>query len=426
MPTDTYFLQPTGSGYSETPNYIDTEGNLSVFGISKPANSSITSVEVEILSEGGVGVAIANSEALFFDDAGFADIATDTEVFALGGGYLGTAETNTAILGTYVTSDQPLSFQFNASADITSKEIEDPNKEYSQGQLSQGFAIVDYTDIFDVKIVDYFYLNSELISSEKQGDITHKSSEYITISDQNNSENVDGNDGEDFLEADIFGTYERTFESGRKLAIIKLEKNFSKAFSDQLIDGLGSDVIYGTVSNDHLKAEDDGSKIYASYGNDELEGDKGDDILEGGAGNDYINGKKGNDQLHGGTGDDTLIGGLGNDQLRGGTGDDILIGGLGNDVMVGGAGWDTFVFKRGESLRSGEYDIVEDFEVDIDHLDFSSWQTSWYSPIGQISQTNEGALFTSVDGGQVLFKGMDKHVMADAIWWDNLKWVEVV
>lgn len=400
MTTNTYFLQPTGSGSISKPNYINAFGTTSVFNINQSSAFNYTWADAQTWLAGGLASAIANSQALSLENPGFNLLATDTQVVGIDGGYLGLANSNAAILGTYqIRGNQPFSFEFAASLNLTSKEISNSRAEYSQGSLSTGFYVVDITNVFDIKVVDFFSLDSELISSAKKGDAKWESSKRVSLQSTAKNRNVGGNDAADFVQADVFGRYSRSFAPGTQLAIIKVEKNFTTAFSDGLINKLGSDVLYGTIHQDNLKAGDTGSKIYASLGDDTITGGKGNDILEGGAGKDL------------------LIGNQGNDSLYGGEGDDILIGGLGNDVLVGGLGADTFIFKRGESLRKGEYDIVEDFEVGIDRVLFPDWP--FY--IGQLTQTNQGTLLTSVDSGQVLFKGVSLVDLQGAIWWSDFK-----
>ena len=111
---------------------------------------------------------------------------------------------------------------------------------------------------------------------------------------------------------------------------------------------------------------------YGTSGNDTLNGDNGADLITGLAGNDTLNGNGGDDRLRGGDGDDTLNGGSGRDLLLGEAGNDRLVGGAGGDDMTGGLGADTFVFNLAE--RSGfvhERDIIRDFEVGVDRIEFA-------------------------------------------------------
>ncbi|NEO59745.1 MAG: hypothetical protein F6J98_04710, partial [Moorea sp. SIO4G2] len=93
-------------------------------------------------------------------------------------------------------------------------------------------------------------------------------------------------------------------------------------------------------------------------------------------------------------------------------GDDIITGGRGSDTLVGGSGADKFVFKRNESLLTGEFDVIKDFEVGVDKFEFQGWGNNinasrWFNneiSQGGIIDTQDGALFRSDYGGTVLFK----------------------
>ena len=172
-------------------------------------------------------------------------------------------------------------------------------------------------------------------------------------------------------------------------------------------------------------------------------------LLEGGAGNDSLNGGGGADRMIGGTGDDTyyvdhpgdvvvenanegidtviatidytlpanvenltlgagavhgvgnelanvivgndlanlLEGGAGNDVLNGGAGADRLVGGAGNDTLTGGAGKDVFVFAPGFGK-----DVVTDFNVNKDAIDWSALQAAHIAPV--LSASGSGTLVT--------------------------------
>lgn len=90
----------------------------------------------------------------------------------------------------------------------------------------------------------------------------------------------------------------------------------------------------------------------------------GNDILFGGDGNDTIDGSFDNDRVEGGAGADLL---------SGGTGNDVLVGDAGADVLTGGSGADVFVFRAAtDSLNQlGGADLITDFQIGIDKLDFT-------------------------------------------------------
>ena len=139
-------------------------------------------------------------------------------------------------------------------------------------------------------------------------------------------------------------------------------------FGDDTIYGnTGEDVIRGGEGRDHILGGGGDDKVFGQSGEDAIVGGVGDDFISGGDGNDNLFGQAGNDRLEGGAGDDRLTGNAGDDVILGLGGRDVIVGGPGNDLMAGGEGADVFVFlnERGEN-------VVQDFEVGVDRLNFAS------------------------------------------------------
>lgn len=132
--------------------------------------------------------------------------------------------------------------------------------------------------------------------------------------------------------------------------------------NDKVIDSTGNDIIWGGGGNDKLEGGDGFDKIHGGEGNDTLDGGSDDDEIWGDAGNDAIKGGSGNDLIYGGAGQDNIKAGSGNDmvygeedkdKIDGGSGDDYLDGdGSDHDVLKGGSGNDTCI--NGEVLTSCE------------------------------------------------------------------------
>ena len=123
--------------------------------------------------------------------------------------------------------------------------------------------------------------------------------------------------------------------------------------------GEASEIVLGGRGNDYIRTV---------IGTQSLLGNNGNDVLYGDAGQDYLSGGNGDDELNGGAGNDDLSGGAGNDILNGGAGNDYLDGGAGRDTLTGGAGSDIFSFDYDDI--STDADIITDFEVGIDRLEF--------------------------------------------------------
>lgn len=94
--------------------------------------------------------------------------------------------------------------------------------------------------------------------------------------------------------------------------------------------------VNGTMRDDVLYADANGSSLFGLGGNDILVGSRVSDQLFGGAGNDV---------LRGGAGNDVVVGGFGNDVLDGGAGRDLLVAGYGADIARGGLGVDMLAFQ---------------------------------------------------------------------------------
>ena len=160
----------------------------------------------------------------------------------------------------------------------------------------------------------------------------------------------------DFL-SEIF---EQLFEDG--------DLTIGSSSNDEINGSERNDIISSFRGNDTINGFDGNDTISGHQGNDTINGGEGTDRLFGHEGDDIINGGAGSDLLFGMADNDELDGGSGNDHLYGGAGRDILIGGLGRDTLTGGAGVDILAFDYDEvSLVA---DIITDFEVGIDRLEF--------------------------------------------------------
>lgn len=153
----------------------------------------------------------------------------------------------------------------------------------------------------------------------------------------------------------------------------KTELTISGFSIDENDDPSSGDIIYALMG--WATGEADGSLLVQALKGEaqKIVGSKGDDSWTGTKFDDKADGKKGNDNFSGGKGDDTLKGGGGNDTLKGGAGDDHIEGGAGRDKLSGGSGDDTFVFKKASDLghKSGKTDVITDFSVKDDTIDFS-------------------------------------------------------
>jgi predicted extracellular nuclease len=148
--------------------------------------------------------------------------------------------------------------------------------------------------------------------------------------------------------------------------------------------------IIGTPDDDILRGTNSNDLIRGLAGNDLLLGRDGSDIIYGGDGNDVVNGGNGHDTLYGDNGNDIVLGGNGNDRLYGGDDNDTLIGGNGDDLLVGGQGYDLFTGGSGRDrfylsdTRTGDFDIITDFQVRQDTILISKSEFGLSQPLGTL------------------------------------------
>ncbi|WP_331001028.1 hypothetical protein [Nostoc commune] len=363
--------------------------------------------------ESGVAIATVQAAAVFNADPTFSSLFGDVTGIGLDGSFAGTASNKMQVIASFeVAANKTFSFDFLAELALTAKEIENSAIEYNQAKGKIGFLVLDTTNPYKPKVLDYFGVQGKLISSEDIADLKYSRSRSVLIKSRPQTTDIDGDNGEDSLKVKSIGSYQKTFKDNTNITLVEMNASNITFLGDTLINNLGKDVIYGSIWKDNLKPSNSEDKIYASLGDDKLDGGKGDDILEGGEGND------------------TLIGGQGDDKLYGGSGNDVLIGGSGNDVLVGGDGYDKFVFNVSDSLvtsklacvqdllvgiginlgidnlfnvsdrlLTSEFDVIQNFKIGIDKIEFTGLDDinpdTWLNQIfsqGNITDTKDGLL----------------------------------
>ena len=224
-------------------------------------------------------------------------------------------------------------------------------------------------------------------------------------------------------------------------------------------------IIKGTANNDYLFGTDLNDFIYGGAGNDTIDGGAGNDKLAGEDGNDTFLGGAGADTMSGGAGIDTVdysnsqgavnvslragtgsggdaqgdtLGGIenligsnnafgdtltgdsgnnvidgryGNDFLFGSDGNDTLIGGLGDDTLSGGADADMFVFGTFGWAQGVGNDVITDFRVGVDVLEFTGVHVNSLSDL----------IFSKVGNDTVIsYGGFDGSITLVGVGYDQL------
>ena len=426
MRPQTLFLQPIVNPIpNPNPNFANATGVASFSNYSQKSSGTLTNTQVKALVNSGVAIATVQAAAVFNNDPTFSSLFSDISGIGLNGSFSGSAKNKMQVIASFkIAANKKFSFNFSANLALTAKEIEKSATEYNQAKGKISFLALDTTNPYKPKVLDYFGIQGELISSKHIADLEYSKSSNVTIKSRPQNTDIDGNNGKDSITGKAIGSYKKTFKHDTNITIVQINASNITFLGDTLINNLGKDVIYGTVGKDDLKGSGSGDKIYASLGDDKLDGGKGDDILEGGEGNDTLDGGQGNDSLNGGSGDDVLIGGTGNDVLVGGDGHDkfvfnvsesFLASKLGavQDLLVGigiDIGLDN-LFNVSDKLLKSEFDVIQDFKIGIDKIEFKGWgdinADSWLHEMfsqGNITNTKDGLLlnFNSGDTQETL------------------------
>ncbi len=362
MVSPTLFLQPTNSSTATNSNFVTATGNAVFSNYSQTASGSLTNAELNLLINGGVANAITDANATFSNNPTFTSLFTEASATAGQGELFEVeSESQTQVIATFdVNASQTFSFDFSANLEVEGTEINNESAEY-EGNSKTSFLILDTSNIYQVKVLDYFGLSGELISSSTATGEILSGATNVNFSTLDQDKDIGGNNGTDVVSASAAGTYERTFNSNTEITVVEMNSSFIQLSGDGLIDQLGPGVTYGGIWDDQLFGGSQPDKIYASLGNDLVRGGNSDDILEGGDGNDQLYGEDGNDKLHGGLGADTLEGGSSQDLLEGGEGNDLIKGNDGDDTLNGGAGQDTLNGGSSQDLLNGNggNDVLE-------------------------------------------------------------------
>ncbi len=176
--------------------------------------------------------------------------------------------------------------------------------------------------------------------------------------------------------------------------------------ADRMIGGTGNDVYYVDNVGDRVEeSAGSGTDQVFSYVSFTLRNHS--QYLEHlsllGSGNINGTGNGLNNIITGNSGNNVLNGAYGQDILRGGAGNDIFFDDSGNDIFTGGTGADTFIFQR-----SGEFDIITDFEDGIDTIRIATGSNTF----SQVKISDDGAdTIVQFDGSTVVLNNFNHALL---------------
>ncbi|MCU0532347.1 MAG: hypothetical protein MUD14_00345 [Hydrococcus sp. Prado102] len=299
MISETLYARSLPSIPNSNPNFATASGDAIFTNYSESPSGTLTAAQVETLVEGGVAAAIAQGAAIFNNDPTFSALFTESSGIGEDGAFQVSSESKTAAIASFsVEAGEKFSFDFSAELALKAKEIENPDAEYNAAESKIAFLLLDTTNVERPKIVDFFGIWGNLISSEQNGELKIGSRRgRVTIDDRDRAIDVDGNNGTDYLTGGVTGTFQRRFKRDAHLTLVEINTSAVELSGDTLIGNLGDDFTYGTIWDDRLRGSQQEDKIYGSLGDDSIKGKKGDDLLEGGPGDDKLMGNGGADRF---------------------------------------------------------------------------------------------------------------------------------
>jgi Ca2+-binding RTX toxin-like protein len=180
-----------------------------------------------------------------------------------------------------------------------------------------------------------------------------------------------------------------------------IDKMFGESGNDTFLGGDGADTMDGGADVDTVTYAQSSSGVKVnlatglSYGG-QAEGDTPISI-------ENLTGSQHRDILVGSDGRNTINGGQGNDLISAGGDNDVVIGGGGNDTLLGGSGSDHFVFATSRWSNISGVDVIADFQVGVDVLEFRSGG-GWGAPQSSVDGLDD-LTFSQVGNDTVISFG---------------------
>ncbi|SKB15168.1 hypothetical protein PL11201_70015 [Planktothrix sp. PCC 11201] len=265
----TLFIEQTAPSYTSTPNFARVEVSSVFSNYNQPASTILTNAQTEALVKNGVATAIADALAVFNNDPNFSVLFNDGLAIGSTGSYQGSAGSKTEVIANFsIDANQNFSFDFSANLELAAKEIEKSKTEYNEAHGQASFLLLDTSDFNKPKVLDYFGLSGDLISSKNIHKLKFSASKNVKLKDKNKHPNIESDYGTDWLTGDAIGTYQQTFKRKTNLTLVELGSSAVQVSEDPLIANRAS-----------------------------INGRKSHDILIGGSGNQVIQGDQNNTDL---------------------------------------------------------------------------------------------------------------------------------
>jgi hypothetical protein len=278
--TETLFLEQIAPSYTSTPNFATAEVSSIFSNYNQPASATLTDAQTEALVKDGVAAAIANALAVFNNDPNFSVLFNDGLAIGSNGSYQGSSSSKTQVIANFsIGANQNFSFDFSANLKLAAKEIKKSKTEYNEAHGQASFLLLDTSDFNKPKVLDYFGMSGDLISSKNIDKLKFSTSKNVKLKDKNKDPNIKSDNGTDLLTGDAIGTYQRTFKGNTNLTLVELGSIAVQVLGDPLIANQAS--INGRNSHDILIGDSGNQVIQGNQNTDLFVFTKGDGLQKG-------------------------------------------------------------------------------------------------------------------------------------------------
>jgi serralysin len=273
--SETLSLKQIAPNSNSTPNFATAEVSSLFSNYSQPASGTLTDAQTEALVKGGVATAIANAQAVFNNDPTISGLFNNNLAIGSNGSYQGSSSSKTEVIGNFsVGANQNFSFDFSAKLKLAEKDLEKSKKEYNEAHGQASFLLLDTSDFNKPKVLDYFGMSGDLISSKDIHKLKFSASKNVKLKDKNKDPHIESNNGTDLLTGDAIGTYQQTFKSNTNLTLVELDSSAVQVLGDPLIANQastngtkGHDILIGGSGNQVIKGDKDPDFFVFTNGN---------------------------------------------------------------------------------------------------------------------------------------------------------------
>lgn len=207
---------------SQAATFASSQGLFNFTNFSQSPFQVITDTNTQTLAiaESGMVKALADAEAFFITTPPLASNSSLSQAFGKNRDYLGIANSQASVIGFFdVDAGKDFSFDFLANLNLFSS-IDNPPAENARASGDISFALID---VNNNKILDLFSLAGNVVTEGNNDFVAYQNSANITLNNPSIISDFGGK--QEFAQASIQGSLNRSFSNNTKIALIEVKRN---------------------------------------------------------------------------------------------------------------------------------------------------------------------------------------------------------